>query len=291
MEKKPLKTRLVDFLNEAKGLPEIYDEFPEDPKHSIRARLSQGCREDDIFKRLAEGVYIASNGDQKALIIEGDARKVVKEFDENSIDCIIIDSPYTAHDKHLKWGTTRKRNLKGSWDWKTFDMDEDFLGDLFRILKKGGHFYSFMPPMASDNMDYIQGHIKLCLKAGFSFNKQLVWDKNRIGMGYNYRNRHELIMFFSKDKRRMPEDRRIPDVLTHTTVLGKKRLWQTQKPVSLYEDLVKVATKPGEVVLEPCAGSFPATKAAYNLGRIGIGIEIEKSGIDHVIEELGAIRA
>jgi site-specific DNA-methyltransferase (adenine-specific) len=50
----------------------------------------------------------------------------------------------------------------------------------------------------------------------------------------------------------------------------------TQKPVPLLERLIEIFTNPGDVVIDPCAGSGVTLLAAQNLGREGYGFEIKK---------------
>ncbi|NYJ19165.1 site-specific DNA-methyltransferase (adenine-specific) [Leifsonia psychrotolerans] len=50
----------------------------------------------------------------------------------------------------------------------------------------------------------------------------------------------------------------------------------TQKPVRLLEQLIEIFTDPGDVVIDPCAGSGVTLLAAENLGRVGYGFEIKK---------------
>jgi len=50
----------------------------------------------------------------------------------------------------------------------------------------------------------------------------------------------------------------------------------TQKPVPLLERLIEIFTDPGDVVLDPCAGSGTTLLAAHNLGREAYGFEIKK---------------
>ena len=50
----------------------------------------------------------------------------------------------------------------------------------------------------------------------------------------------------------------------------------TQKPVRLIERLIEIFTDPGDVVIDPCAGSGVTLLAAANLGRRGYGFEIKK---------------
>lgn len=50
----------------------------------------------------------------------------------------------------------------------------------------------------------------------------------------------------------------------------------TQKPVPLLERLIEVFTDPGDVVIDPVAGSGTTLLAAENLGRESYGFEIKK---------------
>lgn len=50
----------------------------------------------------------------------------------------------------------------------------------------------------------------------------------------------------------------------------------TQKPVRLLEQLIETFTDPGDVVVDPCAGSGTTLLAAANLGRRSFGFEIKK---------------
>ena len=55
--------------------------------------------------------------------------------------------------------------------------------------------------------------------------------------------------------------------------IARKRLHRTQKPVALYEYLIKTYTNEGETVLDICMGSGTTIEAAERTGRNSIGIE------------------
>lgn len=55
-----------------------------------------------------------------------------------------------------------------------------------------------------------------------------------------------------------------------------KKIHPTQKPVKLLERLIKIFTDPGDIVIDPVAGSGSTLVAATNTGRKGIGFEIKK---------------
>lgn len=54
------------------------------------------------------------------------------------------------------------------------------------------------------------------------------------------------------------------------------KIHPTQKSVPLLERLIKIFTDPGEVVIDPVAGSGSSLLAAMNCGRVSYGFEIKK---------------
>ncbi len=58
---------------------------------------------------------------------------------------------------------------------------------------------------------------------------------------------------------------------------GEGGLHPTQKPVTLMKVLIELVTQPGQIVLDPFAGSGTTVIAAEATGRIGIGYEFDES--------------
>jgi site-specific DNA-methyltransferase (adenine-specific)/modification methylase len=56
----------------------------------------------------------------------------------------------------------------------------------------------------------------------------------------------------------------------------KRRVHPTQKPVALMAWIIGNHTQPGDLILDPYMGSGPVARAAADLGRRYIGIEIEE---------------
>ncbi|MEH2977900.1 site-specific DNA-methyltransferase [Bacillus amyloliquefaciens] len=66
----------------------------------------------------------------------------------------------------------------------------------------------------------------------------------------------------------------------------KEKYHPTQKPVALFEYLIKTYTNEGDVVLDNCMGSGTTAVACENLKRNWIGFETEKEYIDIVNKRL-----
>jgi site-specific DNA-methyltransferase (adenine-specific) len=60
----------------------------------------------------------------------------------------------------------------------------------------------------------------------------------------------------------------------------------TQKPVALFEYLIKTYTNEGEIVLDNCIGSGTTAIACINTNRKYIGFEIEKEYYDLAIDRI-----
>ena len=64
------------------------------------------------------------------------------------------------------------------------------------------------------------------------------------------------------------------------------KIHPNQKPVRLLKRLISLFTDPGDVVIDPCAGSGTTLRAAAELGRSGYGFEICKEFYDRAESEM-----
>lgn len=55
------------------------------------------------------------------------------------------------------------------------------------------------------------------------------------------------------------------------------KIHPTQKPIGLLKRLIEVFTDPGDVVIDPVAGSGSTLRAAYEMGRNSYGFEVDKN--------------
>jgi len=76
------------------------------------------------------------------------------------------------------------------------------------------------------------------------------------------------------------------NVLEYPNVIGKQALHPTQKPVALFEYLIKTYTNEGEIVLDNCMGSGTTAIACLNTGRKYIGFELDKTYYEMSLERI-----
>lgn len=102
----------------------------------------------------------------------------------------------------------------------------------------------------------------------------LTWHKGRIGMGYRTRRTSEHLIVLQRAPKRAKgvwTAHDIPDVWTEKV----SRNGHTHtKPVKLQARLIEAVSNPGEVVLDPAAGSFSVMQACEEAGRKFLGCDI-----------------
>jgi site-specific DNA-methyltransferase (adenine-specific) len=221
----------------------------------------------------------------------GDCLEVMKNIQDKSIDMILCDLPY---------GTTQNK-----WDsviplaplWKEYE----------RIIKEKG----VIVLTAQTPFDKVLGASNLKL-----LKYEWIWQKDA-GTGFlnakkmPLKDHENVLVFYKKPPTYNPQMRTgfRPYTMTKwhngsnygasngatttsdgerypvTTLKFKRdfntnKLHPTQKPVPLFEYLIKTYTNEGDIVLDNCIGSGTTAIAAMNTGRFFIGIEKEQKYVE-----------
>ena len=203
-----------------------------------------------------------------------DAVRWLADQPAESIDLLITDPAYESLEKHRAIGTTTrlKHSKSSSNDWFRIFPKARF-GELFRevyrVLKPDTHFYLLCD---AETMFVAKPEAEA---AGFRFWKPIVWDKCTIGMGYHYRARYELILFFEKGKRRL-NDLGVADVIAVPRIRGG---YPAEKPIEIADVLVRQSSQEGDVVADPFMGSASVGVAALRAGRSFLGNDLNPEAL------------
>ena len=102
----------------------------------------------------------------------------------------------------------------------------------------------------------------------------ITWEKAHIGMGYRTRRKSEYLVVMQKLPLRAKgvwTIHNIPDVWKENSRL---KGWPHRKPVELQRRLIEAVTGPGEIVVDPAAGSFSVMEACRGSGRRFLGCDL-----------------
>lgn len=256
----------------------------------------------------------------------GDAKEVLPQLSDQSIQAVITDAPYFLDGMGTNWDTMREPSKRVGNLPKGMKFDpqqgvdlEEFAfvtgKELFRVLVPGGYYATTMSPRLTHR--YATG----IERAGFEIRDLLIW-KHQGGQA----------KAASQVSRLTPEDAHLKEALRHwktpqlrplfeTIILGQKpkvgtyiNNWKkygvglinmstpvpstifdfkkergehlTTKPVALFAQLIHLLTQPGQTILDPFMGSGTTGVAARGLHRKFIGIEILSTHFDLATQRL-----
>jgi len=222
-------------------------------------------------------------GSQKFHLAQGDAVAWLRTLPAESVDLVITDPPYESLEKHRAIGTTTrlKHSKSSSNDWFSIFPNARFpelFAEVHRVLRRNTHFYLYCDP---ETMFVAK---PLAEAAGFKFWKPLIWDKQKIGMGYHYRARYECILFFEKGKRKL-RDLGIADIIDAPRISGG---YPAEKPSAVSEVLIRQSTELGHLVIDPFMGSGSVGVAAVAKGRSFAGNDLCKEAVEITRDRLRA---
>ncbi len=196
-------------------------------------------------------------------IIQGDCREILRQVPDESVDLLLTDPPYGM--RYL--AKAGSRPIVGDDDLSWF---APVIRECYRVLKPNTHAYLFC------NEYGLATFRAEMAAAGFKVKRLLVWvkDQHTAGdLGGDYANRTEYLLFGHKG-RRLLKGHRDANVLFFKRA-GHRRDHPTEKPEDMLRYLIQKSSAPGELVIDPFAGSGSTCRAAKDLGRRYLGVEID----------------
>lgn len=239
----------------------------------------------------------------------GDALDVLPGIADGSVDLIFADPPYNIGkrfgESHDRW-PSEESYLDWCYQWLELCLTK---------LSPQGSMYLMASTQAMPSLDlYLRKHLQIL--------SRIVWtyDSSGVQARRHYGSLYEPILFCVKDKKnylfnaeaikvpaRTGAERQLidyrkdpPQVYNSTKVPGN--VWEfprvryrmpeyqehpSQKPQALLERIILASSNPGQIVLDPFAGSFTTAAVAQKLGRHSISIEREASYVAAGLKRLG----
>jgi site-specific DNA-methyltransferase (adenine-specific) len=176
----------------------------------------------------------------------------------DSIDLIVTDPPYLVNYKD-RTGRSLVNDVNDEWLAPAF-------AQMFRVLKPDALCVSFY------GWNRVDAFFAAWRAAGFRIVGHLVFAKRYASKVGLVKYQHESAYLLAKGRPAAPSAP-IADVL-HWEYTGNRH-HPTQKPLNCLRTLISAFSKPGDIVLDPFAGSGSTCVAARELGRRYIGIEID----------------
>lgn len=188
-----------------------------------------------------------------------------------SVDACLTDPPYNVAYQQDSTGALIENDDLDSSDWRAF------LSDFTRLVLGAckGACYVFMSSSGLPDLE------EAWVQHGGRVHRWLAWVKDTFTLSRgDYHHQFELVLYGARRGVRLaaPAEAR-PNVL----VFPKPRvnaLHPTMKPTELVRLLMLDSTKPGQTVLDPCAGSGTTLVVAESVGRTCFACELDPAFSD-----------
>jgi hypothetical protein len=144
----------------------------------------------------------------------------------------------------------------------------EFIAGISKALIPSGHLFLWV-----DKFHICTGVEPWFEKFGLEIVDLVTWNKAKMGMGYRTRRYGEYLVIAQKLPKRAKgvwHRHNIPDVWTESV----DEQYAHAKPVILQAALIEAVTDPGDVILDPSAGSYSVLEAAQWVGRNFIGCDV-----------------
>ena len=212
--------------------------------------------------------------DGTVTIYLGDCLEVLPQL--GPVDHVITDPPYNVSEegsdiRHAGTGLLAQRRDFGEWDRSGWQPGP-FMVSAFPLMRAGGSLLAF----TSDRLLSAYREFEGTHPRG-----TLVWEKTNPPPTPrpSYVSATEWIVWLQKPgaKATWNGSGFTLNILRYPICGGRERgEHPTQKPLALFKELIDRHTDPGETILDPFMGSGTTLRAAKDLGRKAIGIEIEE---------------
>lgn len=202
---------------------------------------------------------------------KGDGLDLLKSLSGGEAAVVILDPQYRAVLDKLKYGNEGARQkARALMPQMSEELTSAFLIETARVLRPRGHLLFWM-----DKFILVERRWEAWLGPNPALKAVdlITWEKPRIGMGYRTRRKSEYLLILQKPPIRAKgiwTDHGIPDVWSEAPPKAEGH----PKPIELQRRLICSVTNPGDLVVDPCAGSYTVMQAAKACGRGFLGCDL-----------------
>ena len=214
------------------------------------------------------------------------------KIESNSVALVLIDPPYeVSRDTNFQSGEATGRDTDrfrvsmdfGEWDQGFTGLDK-VVKECYRILKPGGTMICFYDLW---KVTTLKGYYE---DAGFKQLRFIEWVKTNpvpINSKVNYlTNAREIAVVGVKGGKPTFHSEYDNGIYEYPICHDKGRFHPTQKPLALFEDLVRKHSNEGGLVVDCFSGAATTAVACINLNRDFIGCELDKEYYDKSMKRI-----
>lgn len=200
-----------------------------------------------------------------------DGLALMRKLPDRCVTAAFFDPQYRGILDKLSYGNEgiKRGKARSSLTQMTEDTICRFLSELDRVLIDNGHLFLWL-----DKFHVCTGFTRWLEGTTLNTVDMITWNKLRMGMGYRTRRTCEYLVVLQRPPRKAKgvwKAHGIPDVWEEKAHAGRG---VHGKPVGLQAELIEAVSNPGDLVLDPAAGTFSVLAACERTGRNFVGCDL-----------------
>jgi site-specific DNA-methyltransferase (adenine-specific) len=198
----------------------------------------------------------------------GGGLEMLRSLRTGIVSCVFLDPQFRGVLDQLGYGNEGARQSeRAALPQMSDKLIRLFLAEIERVLRPSHYCAMWCDKHALCSNTYAT--------PGMPTVDMIVWKKPRMGMGYRTRRVSEYLLIKQKspiEAKATWTDHGIPDVWPEEPSGDHPHA----KPLELQRRLIAAVTQSGDVVVDPCAGSYSVMRAAHACGRKFLGTDVLK---------------
>jgi len=202
----------------------------------------------------------------------GDARTLLRSLTDGISAAAFFDPQHRSTLERLQYGNEGARQkLRCALPAMSDSYIEQSCRDVARVLRPHGYLFLWVDAFRLCRGDHLQvADVLPCVDL-------IAWDNGRFGMGPRSRRCGDYLLILQKPPVLAKATWRDHSIRDRWVEKVDRKIHPHIKPAGLIRRLIAAVTAPGDLIIDPAAGSFLVMHIAHELGRRFIGCDISQA--------------
>jgi len=209
----------------------------------------------------------------------GDALTLLQALSDGCTPLVWFDPQHRAVLDRLKFGNEGERQRgRAQLPAMTEVYIDAVCTEIARVLTPSGYLMHWV-----DTFRLVEGHHLRIPREVLTPVDLIAWDSLRPGMGKRSRRRGDYLLVLQKPPIKAGSTWRDHSIASRWTEKVDRKLHPHVKPIGLITRLIAATTQPGDLVVDPAAGSFVVLHAVQQVEREFLGCDLAHQGSESCV--------
>lgn len=189
-------------------------------------------------------------------------RDLLNSLDDEVVAVAFFDPQYRGVLDKMKYGNEGERQKQRS---RLQQMDDEtivgFIEEVSRVLRPSGHLFLWI-----DKFHLCEGVQEWFKESALEKVDLITWNKQTFGMGYRTRRTSEYLLVLQKKPKRAKGVWMVKNIRDVWEEKAEIRGHGHTKPIELQKQLILAVSGPGDLIIDPAAGSYSVLESTRQAG-------------------------